>query len=219
MKVLLLIVAVLFSFSVAHAQSGNWTDERGAFTVAVPANWVAGEGRIPVSGDKLLVIQSQAMIDHVPEPRTFFAQECSIGRILHPEMAGDQAALNAMLEDGRLLEFVIRMAFPTREHSRANEVIQGVRVVSYDLEIDVARGPLAVIGRVVRPDAPFPEVGPYRMMMRMFQLREADGAAQYIMVCQAYPLGDAANELDEMAGFLASLSFNSAPKRAANPRL
>jgi hypothetical protein len=211
MRALLLAFAFLCGPSVAHAQSTFWTNEGQAFTVAVPENWRESEGRVPVSGQKLLVIQSQAMTDHVPTPRTFFAQECSIGRTVHPDITEDQVQLNAMLEDGRLLEFLIRMAFPSTEHSRGNELVQGIRVVSYDIEVDVSRGPLATFSRIARPDEQFPEVGPYRLMMRMFQVPEDEGAAQYILVCQAYPIANAASEIEDMRRFLASLAFNANP--------
>ena len=88
--------------------------------------------------------------------------------------------------------------------------MQGVRVVSYDLEIDAARGPLAALGRVMEPDLQLPEVGPYRLMMRMFQVPEGDGAAaQYILVCQAYPIAEATDEIEAMKAFLDSLTFDS----------
>jgi hypothetical protein len=203
-----LLSLVLSCGLAAHAQTIDWTHELDAFTVAIPVNWRQAEGRIPVSGEKLLVIQSAAMIAHVPAPRTFFAQECSIGRTLHPEMREGQAELNAMLEDGRLLQFLVGMAFPSREYSRGNELVQGIRVISYDVEVDVSRGPLAALSRAMQPDVQVPEVGPYRLMMRMFQLAEAEGAVQYILVCQSYPTANAEAEIDEMKDFLASLSFN-----------
>jgi hypothetical protein len=211
MRVLLVAFALSFCASLAHAQSTNWSDGRARFSVSIPDGWRQAEGTVPVSGEKLLVIQSQAMIDHVPAPRTFFAQECSIGRTLHPDSTGDQSHLNAMLEDGRLLEFLIMMAFPSREHSRGNELVQDVRVVGYDIEVDVSRGPLGAIGRVMQPDAQFPEIGPYRLMMRMFQTPDSDGAAQYILVCQAFPVAGATNEIADMRAFLSSLTFSSGP--------
>lgn len=177
--------------------------------MTVPAGWEEAEGRVPVSGERQLAIQSQAMRENRLPPPTVFIRECSIGRTFHADMQETQAELNAKFEDGQLLSFLITMAMPTTEHSRGNEIVDGVRVISYDIDIEPSRGLLASMGRVMQPDVQIPDVGPVRLMLRMFIVPEPEGSAQYILVCQATQVAEAADDIAAMTAFLASLAINS----------
>jgi hypothetical protein len=148
----LLAVLLLFSTTVNARAQQSWQDPHAFFEAIIPAGWEEVEGTVPVSGERLLAIQSQAMREHRPAPRSVFIRECSISRTFHADMRKSQTELNATLEDGQLLEFLIRMAMPIEEHARSNEIEGGVRVVSYDIDIDPSRGLLATVGRVMQPD-------------------------------------------------------------------
>lgn len=112
-----------------------------------------------------------------------------------------------MFEDGKVLEYLVRTAFPTVEHSRSNVLIEGVRVISYDIETDPLSGPIGAMASVVRPGQEIQKTGPIRLMLRTFMMPADIGTDQYLAVCNASVLEETPADVAAMSAFLSSLAF------------
>lgn len=181
-----LIVSAADSWS--QETGARWTSSDGAFSLSIPRGWQRVD-RL-AQGTRLLVIASSTGL---ARPNRGDLELCYVsGEEFEDISPQTQDRINAMM-DGLLPVLLAAPPRPIAVHSSSSELIDGVRVLNFDMDLQTD-GALT------------------RQMRGVFSLSMgARMIAQYSIVCDAGSTYEAA-DLEAMRGFIASLSFH--PKAA-----
>lgn len=157
---------------------GAWTEPSGAFSVTIPAGWANAEDPT-ADGQRLLTIASQTQIQGQDSLR-----QCSVEALRGPQLTQDM--LNAA-SAGATSESLLGPAAADNEvHTFSNEIVDGVRIVSFDRN-----------------------TGNFRHMQTVFAIAGADAATRYTVACGAGGGENADIDIAAMQQFMSSLSINA----------
>jgi hypothetical protein len=156
-----------------NGQSG-WTAPDGAFTVTIPAGWAPTEDA-SADATRLLTIASPTQIQGQQ-----ILRQCSVEQAIVPGGAMQQE-LNA-LSEGATAESL----FGAPAHSFSNEIVNGVRVVSFERNM-----------------------GDFRHLQAMFAIAGEAVARRYTVACGAGGGENAETDIAAMQQFMSSLSINA----------
>lgn len=155
-----------------------WTSPDGAVSLTIPDGWAPAED---ASADerRLLTVASQTQIVGQDTLR-----QCSVERAALPGRP-TQEQINAASAPATAEALLGPPSESNAVHTFSNEIVNGVRVVSFDRNMGV-----------------------FRHMQSVFVIAGGDGVVQYTVACGAGGGENADIDIAAMEGFMSSLAIN-----------
>ncbi|MEZ5958041.1 MAG: hypothetical protein R3C27_12630 [Hyphomonadaceae bacterium] len=158
---------------------GAWTSPDGVLSLTVPADWAPAEDA-SAGATRLLTVASQTQIVGRQTLR-----QCSVERAVTPNGQAQQQ-VNAMTESSTAESVLGPASGSNPVHSFSNEIVNGVRVISFDRN-----------------------TGNLRHMQSVFAIADGRELVRYTVACGAGEGENADVDIAAMIQFMSSLAINA----------
>lgn len=157
----------------------GWTSPDGVVSLTIPDGWAHTEDA-SADSSRLLTVASQTQIVGQQTLR-----QCSVERVAIPN-GQTQEQINALTESTTAVSLLGPESESNEVHSFSNEIVNGVRVVSF-----------------------YRNMGVFRHMQTVFAIANGSELARYTVACGAGGGENADVDIAAMQGFMASLAINT----------